>query len=584
MEVLHELSKEKLVLVVTHNKEEVRNYHTREITISNGEVTSDRRIRTNQKTKPVPTNNTKKFSITKTTRFAVNNIRTHITGALILLIGVFLMNILFLGTQKLPQGIVDELVVESLGNMYDLTDNSNRVVVYNTDDTPIDDSTSDILKNIEGGILFQNDYMFSEYYHIYKPDSDNISEKRLLSGNIIKPASTISSGYTSTGKKIDGKYKNLSRNEVVISSRLINTNEIENACQNEGELNIALGVSSYYTSAIKPESFKVVGCAEGNDEIYFSNEYLEYVAENQVETTESNRIEVEITLPTPSGGTISEFEIKSNFRIEVDKSLANGEMSLNNVAAASLCREIQNTISDFDDCSVINSQSFQLGVNVYYGNTFEKVLINNTLKSIPTFDINDAPNTSIYSLVSSIIYVNQDMYDLMTANYQSTILANNETEVGKIYKQLSKNDITYLETSITEQTLSSILKVVRVIVYIVYFLFMSILGFAFAAVLMALLKPRRDELIITRSIGAKKIDLVLVQLIELIILIIISLVILVIASQFGVVEDIFNFARITFMDLVQVFITAVLVSFVGIYIYFGRLHKKSINSLLSSND
>ncbi len=582
MEVLHMLSKEKLVLVVTHNKEEVKDYQTREITISNGEVTSDRRIRTNKKTKPISTDNTKKFSIVKTSRFAVNNIRTHASGALILLIGVLLMNVLFLGTQKLPQGIVDEMVLESIGGMYGLTNNANRVIVYNSDDTPIDDSTTEILENISGGILFENDFIFSTYYELYTPSV--YSDNRIIGSKIIKPASTISNGYTSTGKKISGKYKDLSRNEVVISASYLGEGMIKQACDSNGEVNIALGVGNYNSTVVTPETFKVVGCVEGFDAIYLSNDYLEEVAANQVQTTESNRIDIELISPMPGGGVVEGFGLSSNFQIEVDNSLGEGEVSLNEAAAATMCFEIQRFVYGFNDCSMINSPSFQVGVNVNNGNTFDKTLIYNTLKYVPPFDINDASNTSRYKIPESIIYVNQDMYNLMTANYQSTILANTESDVGKIYKQLSKNDITYLETSIAEQSLSSVLKLVKVIVYIVYFIFMSILGFGFAAILMALLKPRKDEFIITRSIGAKKFDLVLVQLIELIVLILISLVILVIASRFGPIQEIFNFARITFMDLVQVFITATLVSFVGIYIYFGRLHRKSISSLLSSND
>ncbi len=588
MEILHELSKEKLVLVVTHNKEEVKDYHTREITISNGEVTSDRRIRTNKKTKPVETNNTKKFSIVKTTRFAVNNIRTHVSGALILLVGVLLMNILFLGTQKLPEGIIDEIVMENLGSMYGLTDNSNRVIVYNSDDSKIDDDTYQILEDIKGGILFENDYIFSETYVIYEYDENKDAEGQIASGNIIKPASTISNGYTSTGKKITGKYKDLARNEVVISYQ--GNDVIKSACDTKDYLNIALGISREYGSinrsaAVKPEKFKVVGCVEGIDEIYLSNDYLEEIAENQLPTTKSNRIDLDLVLPLVGGGYASDFigDIKSNFIFEVDNTLNDGEVSLNSAAAAAICYEGKRTASTVD-CQAFDSPGFRIGLGVYDGNTFDKKLIYNTVKSVPEFDLSEAPNMMIYRLDKSVIYVNQALYDLVTTNYQSTILANTDAEVGSIYKQLAKNDITYLETSIAEQSLSSILKVVQVIVYIVYFLFMSILGFAFAAVLMALLRPRRDELIITRSIGAKKFDLILVQLLELIMLILTSLVLIVIVSKIGPLSDIFNFVRITFMDLVQVFITATLVSFIGIYIYFGRLHKKSINSLLSSND
>ncbi len=588
MEVLYELSKEKLVLVVTHNKEEVKDYQTREITISNGEVTSDRRIRTNKKTKPVTTNNTKKFSIAKTARFAVNNIRTHASGVLILLIGVFLMNILFLGTQKLPEGIVDEIVMENLGSMYGLTDNSNRVIVYNSDDTKIDDDTYNILEDIKGGILFENDYIFSETYAIYEYDENRFAEGQIGSGNIIKPVSTISSGYTSTGKKIEGKYKNLTRNEVVISYS--GGEVIKSACDENGNLNIALGISSEYGSinrsaAVEPEMFKVVGCVEGIDEIYLSNDYLEDIAENQLPSTKSNRIDLDLVLPLVGGGYTSGFigDIKSNFIFEVDNTLNDGEVSLNSAAAAAICYEGKRMVSSVD-CQAFDSPDFKIGLGVYDGNTFDKNLIYNTVKSVPEFGISDAPNMMIYRLDKSVIYVNQAMYDLITTNYQSTILANTESDVGSIYKQLSKNDITYLETSIAEQSLSSILKVVKVIVYVVYFLFMAILGFAFAAILMALLRPRRDELIITRSIGAKKFDLVLVQLIELVILILVSLILIFIGSKIGPVANIFNFARITFMDLVQVLITATLVSFVGIYVYFGRLHKKSINSLLSNND
>ncbi len=584
MEVLHELSKEKLVLVVTHNKEEVKNYHTREITISNGEVISDRRIRTNKKTKPVSTSNDRKFSIIKTTRFAINNIRMHVAGALILLIGVFLMNVLFLGTQKLPQGIVDELIMESLGSMYGLTDNSNRVIVYNTDNTPITDSTYEVLEGITDGTLFKNDYILSSYYHIYIAGEDNMRDEVIRQGNIVKPASTIDNGYTSTGKKIEGKYRNLSKNEVVISSSYSDVGVMKEVCENDEQVNIALGVGNYYTTAVEPESFKVVGCVEGGNEIYLSNEYLEEVAMTQVPTTETSRIDVELLTPTDDGNTVNVFNISTNFRIEVDNSLNDREMNLNNVAAAAICSELQRPSSGYSDCSVINSPQFQVGVNLYDGNTLDRTLIYSTLKSVPSFDITDEPNTSTHQLAQSIIYVNQDMYDLMTSNYQSTILADNDSDVADIYKQLSRNNIAYLETSIAELTLSSILKVARVVVYIVYFLFMSILGLAFAALLMALLRPRRDELIITRSIGAKRFDLVLVQLIEQIILIIIALILLVIVSKFGIISEIYRFARISLMDLIQVFITGILVSFIGIYIYFGRLQKKSINSLLSSKD
>lgn len=158
MKLLHEISKEKLVVIVTHNYEQVEEYATRKITMHDGKITEDKIL---TKTKELEAETVKYKDLTKFNKLLLGfrntfNIKTKFV--LLFLVYFFLTIIMFSEYSSLQKMDYDS---EGQGyNYYFQNTDTNRVIVNKKDRTSFTEDDISNLKSLANiDRVIENDLM-----------------------------------------------------------------------------------------------------------------------------------------------------------------------------------------------------------------------------------------------------------------------------------------------------------------------------------------------------------------------------------------------------------------------------------------
>lgn len=153
--LLNEISKEKLVVVVTHNFEELEPYVTRRIRVKDGEVIEDRYLRPYQTLDAQKTTDEfKKHNLFKITRFALRNIFSmpkrlvFLLSLQVLIIGIFIFIYAFIASSA------DILLADDITS----TDSSYQLAITRRDNQPIDVNDFTDMPNIRSIAEYETAY------------------------------------------------------------------------------------------------------------------------------------------------------------------------------------------------------------------------------------------------------------------------------------------------------------------------------------------------------------------------------------------------------------------------------------------
>lgn len=179
LKLLYEISKYKLVIVVTHNFEQISEYATRRITMHDGSVIEDMKLKDKNEVKEV---NTSKFKKTK----VISNLRLGIRNTFNIVPKFLLLTFVYLFVLISIVGVYSAfLELESTNNAYNSffneTDANKRVIVKKKDNSSFTNEEINKLKsiiNVEKVIT--NDYVY--YYSMSLMDYENI----FLDSNFMK--------------------------------------------------------------------------------------------------------------------------------------------------------------------------------------------------------------------------------------------------------------------------------------------------------------------------------------------------------------------------------------------------------------
>ncbi len=141
LELLYEISKDKLVIIVTHNYDQIEKYVTRKIIMSDGKIISDVKIKKNEAEDKIKENNYKEISLFNKLRLGVRN-AFNIPSKFILILSVYLF------------------VIFSLFFVYSSfkrIQNQNSMLGYNIYFNNISDSRI-IIKKDDNSIISEEDY------------------------------------------------------------------------------------------------------------------------------------------------------------------------------------------------------------------------------------------------------------------------------------------------------------------------------------------------------------------------------------------------------------------------------------------
>lgn len=179
LKLLYEISKYKLVIVVTHNFEQISEYATRRITMHDGSVIEDMKLKDKNEVKEV---NTSKFKKTK----VISNLRLGIRNTFNIVPKFLLLTFVYLFVLISIVGVYSAfLELESTNNTYNSffneTDANKRVIVKKKDNSSFTNEEINKLKSISNvEKVITNDYVYD--YNMSLIDYENI----FLDSNFMK--------------------------------------------------------------------------------------------------------------------------------------------------------------------------------------------------------------------------------------------------------------------------------------------------------------------------------------------------------------------------------------------------------------
>lgn len=444
-------AKDKLVIVVTHNYEQVEKYATRKITMFDGKILEDKIITKTDEVKTDGNLESKKMKPISKLRLGVRN-TFNIVPKFLLLLAVFLFMFAAITTEMagLRENKYEE---ERVGNnSYLQNKDTSRIIINKSDKSPFTDEDYQRIEAL-GNIsrIQKNDYLedlsaslYSDYYYI--------------SGSVIKR----------TSQKLD-----LGRNIEKDNEVVIQMNKENNTI---GDPEKILNKEFMYNYQDNTTKLKVVGIIFNDDLDYESiievsdnmiNEFiLNYVISRTTQTLTVNGADTYCNL----------FYIDSvnDSSIYVNENLNNNSYPIKMVSL-SLSNTYVNKVFDLKVEHVLNKyNSKRLTGYSYEENTcyLSKNLIRNTL-------ISDKYQTSVF--VKDEVKINDTISDLMNLGYSTYAV-----------KDMLINE------SATMTYIYNIINLVLMIIILVAMFFISYL------IIKLILKSRKNYYTIIRILGGSK--------------------------------------------------------------------------------
>jgi len=245
IKMLKDIAKDKLIVMVTHNIEQVEKYATRIIKMQDGQIIEDTKIKEEIVEENKKELKKDKYSLANTYKLGVRN-TFNITSKFLLLFLVFIFIIVSLLAEYTVLQAKETEASEkySNGNFNDLSD--NRILIKKQDQTSF---TEEDYKRIEENdnidFIVKNDYILDGYIGLY----DRKAKGYFMNTDMIVYDCDISiSGYAYSIEEFEG---NLdvgimpeNENEVVIKINLENPNiKVKNSLNEILDTYLEIGIS-----------------------------------------------------------------------------------------------------------------------------------------------------------------------------------------------------------------------------------------------------------------------------------------------------------------------------------------------------
>lgn len=444
-------AKDKLVIVVTHNYEQVEKYATRKITMFDGKILEDKIITKTDEVKTDGNLESKKMKPISKLRLGVRN-TFNIVPKFLLLLAVFLFMFAAITTEMagLRENKYEE---ERVGNnSYLQNKDTSRIIINKSDKSPFTDEDYQRIEAL-GNIsrIQKNDYLedlsaslYSDYYYISGSVIKRTSQKLDLGRNIEKDNEVVIQ-------------MNKENNTIGDPEKILNKEFMYNYQDNTTKLKV---VGIIFNDGLDYESIIEVSNNMINEFI------LNYVISRTTQTLTVNGADTYCNL----------FYIDSvnDSSIYVNENLNNNSYPIKMVSL-SLSNTYVNKVFDLKVEYVLNKyNSKRLTGYSYEENTcyLSKNLIRNTL-------ISDKYQTSIF--VKDEVKINDTINDLMNLGYSTYAV-----------KDMLINE------SATMTYIYNIINLVLMIIILVAMFFISYL------IIKLILKSRKNYYTIIRILGGSK--------------------------------------------------------------------------------
>ena len=468
LKTLSELSKDKLVIVVTHNYEDLEKYATRKITMFDGKITEDKVIKKVDENKDLKiNNNNKNITLANQFRIALRN-TFNIIPKFLLLLAVFLFMIIAIVSEtssfkqsKFKAGITGY-------NSFLENREKERVIISKKDKSIITNEDYDFIKNLSNvNYVVKNDLELDSVINIY-------SKTTYFSGNLL-----------SADKPLDLDYGVMPQNDdeiVIVGSE---DNYYLKTPQSLLGVNydLALNYGNLVKSKLKVVGIKIADV--NNDEYNFDNVKI-YGTENLVKSVNEQILKSYGIVREVINGTSVFFGIEP----------------LNDVKEGYIyATEALNSYAKYGNA--LNNDVKIIYNNLYYNSELDlkvsKVLTKNNLKTLTGKIYDEYDN--------AYIFLNPNDYKkiIKEDNYQSSVFVKDIKKIDETKKTLE--DAGYNVYPVVEMLENGsanfvyFLNIVNVIVTIVLLIVMFFISYL---IIKIILKSRHTYFSTLRILGASK--------------------------------------------------------------------------------
>lgn len=536
LKLLYEISKYKLVIVVTHNFEQISEYATRRITMHDGSVIEDMKLKDKNEVKEV---NTSKFKKTK----LISNLRLGIRNTFNIVPKFLLLTFVYLFVLISIVGVYSAfLELESANNAYNSffneTNANKRVIVKKKDNSSFTNEEINKLKSISNvDKVITNDYVYD--YSMSLIDYENI----FLDSNFMKL------------EEFKGKLKYgrmpLNDNEIIVSgskenyyiedlgSELINKEVSINSGSDEIKVKI-VGVSVF-------EKYNWMVTSYVSDKIY------NYV-ENQVEQVY---------------GTTKVF-------------ISDNSQNVNpNIKTSDILSEGQVYISENYSYNCKSYNCMKDSLNIKFSNMYTNKEI--SLSNVKVYNKNNFKKIfgSEYDDMDTIYLSNND-YDKLYKNnniYQVSLFVKDVRNIDKTMNEL--NDYVSFSLNSVKQD-GALVQVIKIVKTIVITVLVIVLFFVSYFVIKLIMKSRNKYFTTIRILGGSYIEVKRLLQIELlnvtnIVYLVFLVISLFIKNDIIVSESIKNMLfYINLKEYVIIYLILSLMSYLTSSRYSRKIFKRSV--------
>ena len=536
LKLLYEISKYKLVIVVTHNFEQISEYATRRITMHDGSVIEDMKLKDKNEVKEV---NTSKFKKTK----VISNLRLGIRNTFNIVPKFLLLTFVYLFVLISIVGVYSAfLELESTNNTYNSffneTDANKRVIVKKKDNSSFTNEEINKLKSISNvEKVITNDYVYD--YSMSLMDYENI----FLDSNFMKL------------EEFKGKLKYgrmpLNDNEIIVSgskenyyiedlgSELINKEVSINSGSDEIKVKI-VGVSVF-------EKYNWMVTSYVSDKIY------NYV-ENHVEQVY---------------GTTKVF-------------ISDNSQNVNpNIKTSDILSEGQVYISENYSYNCKSYNCIKDSLNIKFSNMYTNKEI--SLSNVKVYNKNNFKKLfgSEYDDMDTIYLSNNDYDKLYKSNniYQVSLFVKDVRNIDKTMNEL--NDYVSFSLNSVKQD-GALVQVIKIVKTIVITVLVIVLFFVSYFVIKLIMKSRNKYFTTIRILGGSYIEVKRLLQIELlnvtnIVYLVFLVISLFIKNDIIVSESIKNMLfYINLKEYVIVYLILSLMSYLTSSRYSRKIFKRSV--------
>ena len=477
LKLLSEVAKDKLVIVVTHNYDQIEKYVTRKITMHDGKIIEDKTIKEINKEEDIKISNYKNITMFNKLRLGIRN-AFNIKVKFLLLLFIYLF-ISFALSYEYSSYKEERLSLNDEGYNQFFSDlDSKRIIINKKDKTPFTDEDYKKISKVEDvKFIEKNDVVIDSIESIY--DNEDLWV----------------SGFTKSLKNFDNKHLDLGRmpedeNEVILAT-LKDSYYVSSDPERLFEKDFYL-VNDLSGDIDKTFKLKIVGIKylsyeelpNGYDTIlYFDDSILDYYTYTKNQDYTKTVVNINnINYTTES--------YNPNLKIEANKNVPDGkaymsEMS-NMYCKGYRCLNKNITVK-------VHNMYFDDEINLKVTKTYNKRNYNRLL------------NLKYYDYLDGKIFVSENDYNRLynKGTYQITVRANdvrNTDDISKNLEKLGYNTLQINKNLVLPNAVYA-LSIVKTVVIIIMVVILFVISYFVTKVI---LKSRNIYFSTIRMLGSTK--------------------------------------------------------------------------------